>query len=208
MGGELPIGLQLDPTSGIVSGTPIIATNPAFVTFMVTDNSKKIAFKQILVTVNPTKTATSTFSTTTTTATNNSASVNSISGLSLSLSLDAANYKPGQDVYITIEEHNTLNTDTIVPASNNWALNYLAMGGCGTNGDFVGIALFQGYYTTSDKSFGEPLLFWNYNITTPCPTTTTPPNGWSEVQSHGGYLHPILRPAVEAPETSVCSDSR
>jgi len=178
MGGELPIGLQLNPTSGVISGTPIIASNPSFVTFMATDNLKKIAFKQILMTVNPTTTATSTFSSTTTTATANSASVNSISGLSLSLSLDAANYKPGQDVYVTIEEHNTLNTDTVVPASNNWALDYLAMGGCGTNGDFVGIALFQGYYTASNKSFGEPLLFWNYNITTPCPTTTTPPNGF------------------------------
>ena len=64
----------------------------------------------------------------------NSASVNSISGLSLSLSLDSITYKAGQDVYITVEEHNTLNTDTIVPASNNWALDYLEMGGCRTNG--------------------------------------------------------------------------
>jgi hypothetical protein len=148
------------------------------VTFQVTDNLKKIAFKQMLMAVNPTTTATSTFSTTTTSATINSASVNSISGLSLSLSLDSITYKPGQDVYITVEEYNTLNTDTIVPASNNWALDYLEMGGCGTNGGFVGIALFQGYYTADDKSLGEPLLFWNYNITTPCPTTITPPNGF------------------------------
>ena len=42
-GGTLPIGLQLNPTSGVISGTPMIATNPGFVTFMVTDNSKKIA---------------------------------------------------------------------------------------------------------------------------------------------------------------------
>lgn len=34
MGGELPIGLQLNPTSGVISGTPMIASNPAFVTFM------------------------------------------------------------------------------------------------------------------------------------------------------------------------------
>jgi len=176
-GGELPIGLQFNPETGVISGTPLIALSAAFVTFQVTDNSKKIAFKQILMAVNPNTTTTSTFSTTTTSATINSASVNSISGLSLSLSLDSITYNPGQDVYITVEEHNTLNTDTIVPASNNWALDYLEMGGCRTNGGFVGIALFQGYYTADDKSFGQPLLFWNYNITTPCPTTTTLPNG-------------------------------
>lgn len=39
-GGKLPIGLQLNPTTGVISGTPMITTNPAFVTFMVTDNSK------------------------------------------------------------------------------------------------------------------------------------------------------------------------
>jgi len=177
-GGELPIGLQLNPETGVISGTPLIALSAAFVTFQVTDNSKKIAFKQILMAVNPTTTTTSMFSTITTSTTINSASVNSISDLSLSLSLDSITYKAGQDVYITVEEHNTLNTDTIVPASNNWALDYLAMGGCGTNGDFVGIALFQGYYTADNKSLGGPLLFWNYNITTPCPTTITPPDGF------------------------------
>jgi len=137
--------------------------------------------------VSTTKTSvTTTISSTTNTAsmttapfsTANTSSVNSISGLGLSLSLDSTTYKPGHDVYITVEEHNTLNTDIIVPGSNNWGFDYLAMGGCGTNGGFVGIAIFHGYHTASDKSFGEPLLFWNYNITTPCPTTTTPPNGF------------------------------
>jgi hypothetical protein len=116
--------------------------------------------------------------TTTTSSPANTASVNSISGLSLSLSLGSTTYKPGQDVYITVDEHNTLNTDIIVPASNNWSFDYLALGGCGTNGGFVGIALFHGYYTASNKSFGEPLLFWNYNTTTPCPSPTTPLNGF------------------------------
>jgi hypothetical protein len=169
----LPPGLQLDPLSGVISGTPLVGWGPAFVTFQVADHAGMGSFKQLLITVNPTAAST----TTTASGRANSASISSISGLSLSLSLDSTTYKPGQNVYITIEEHNTLNTNTTVPAANNWALNYLAMGGCGTNGGFVGIALFQGYYTANDKSFGEPLLFWNYNITTPCPTTTTPPNG-------------------------------
>ena len=103
IGGELPIGLQLNPETGVISGTPLIALSAAFVTFQVTDNSKKIAIKQILMAVNPTTTTTSTFSTITTSTTINSASVNSISGLSLSLSLDSITYNPGQDVYITVE---------------------------------------------------------------------------------------------------------
>jgi len=170
----LPPGLRLDPLSGVILGTPLAGWGPAFVSFQVTDHTGMGSEKQLLITVNPTTVST----TTTTSGRANSASISSISGLSLSLFLDSTTYKPGQNVYITIEEHNTLNTDTAVPASNNWALNYLAMGGCGTNGGFVGIALFQGYYTANDKTFGEPLLFWNYNITTPCPTTTTPPNGF------------------------------
>jgi hypothetical protein len=52
-GGELPIGLQLNPASGVISGTPMIATNPAFVTFQLTDNLKNITFKQLLMTVKP-----------------------------------------------------------------------------------------------------------------------------------------------------------
>jgi hypothetical protein len=75
-GGTLPIGLQFDPTTGVISGTPMIASNPAFVTFMVTDSSKKIASKQILMAVNVnTVTATTPFNN------GNSASSKSVSGL-------------------------------------------------------------------------------------------------------------------------------
>jgi hypothetical protein len=59
-GGTLPIGLQLNPTSGVISGTPMIASNPMFVTFQVTDDLKTIAFKQILMTVNPNTTTATT----------------------------------------------------------------------------------------------------------------------------------------------------
>ena len=45
MGGELPIGLQLNPETGVISGTPLIALSAAFVTFQVTDNSKKDSFQ-------------------------------------------------------------------------------------------------------------------------------------------------------------------
>ena len=169
-GGTLPIGLQLNPTSGVISGTPMIATNPAFVTFMVTDSSKKIASKQILMTVNPTTTTTTTLSTTITSTATNSATVESIDGLSLTLFLDGTVFSPGQNVSLSIDEHNTLATENIVAPANYWADDGLAIGGCGTNGGFDGIAVMRGYYTAADKPLGGGLAFWNYSITTPCPS--------------------------------------
>jgi hypothetical protein len=161
-GGTLPIGLQLNPTSGVISGTPIIATNPAFVTFMVTDNSKKIAFKQILMTVNPTTTTTST--------TTNSATVSSITGLSLSLSLDGTTYQPNQEVSITVDEVNSLSGINNVPVSNNRPYSSLQAAPC----DYIspyGIAVFQGNYTTSNFSTGTPLTLYDPHVARLCPTT-------------------------------------
>jgi hypothetical protein len=177
-GGKLPIGLQLNPTTGVISGTPMIASNPAFVTFMVTDDLKKIASKQILMTVNPATTTTTTFSTAITSTTPNSATVNSINGLTLTLFLDGTVFKPGENVSLSIDEHNTLATENIVTPANNWDYNGLAIGGCGTNGGFDGIAVMRGYYTAADKPLGGGLAFWNYSITTPCPVDIPPPNGF------------------------------
>jgi hypothetical protein len=127
-GGEIPIGLQLNPISGVVSGTPIIAQSGAFVTFQVTDDAKKIAFKQILMAINP---ATTTKSTTTTTSGNgNSVSSNSTNGLSLSLSLEGATYQPNQEISITVDEANTLPEINNVPVSNNRAYSGLQAAPC------------------------------------------------------------------------------
>jgi hypothetical protein len=93
--------------------------------------------------------------------------------------LDSTTYKPGQDVIITIDEYNTLTIENNVPLSKEWAFDFLTLGGCGTNGRVFGIAVFQGSYTSDDISKGTPLPFWNYSFTTPCPTITTPPNGYS-----------------------------
>jgi hypothetical protein len=108
----------------------------------------------------------------------NSASSKSIDGLTLSLSLDSTTYKPGQTVGMAIDEHNPLSTIVDVPVSDNRVYDYLTMGGCGTEGGYFGIAIFKGSYTTANISEGTPLAFWNYSITTPCPTTKTPPNGY------------------------------
>ena len=49
----LPPGLQLDPLSGVISGTPLAGWGPAFVSFQVTDHTGMGSFKQLLITVNP-----------------------------------------------------------------------------------------------------------------------------------------------------------
>jgi hypothetical protein len=158
-GGTLPIGLQLDPISGVISGTPIIATNPSFVTFQVTDNLKTIDFKQILMTVDPTTTTTST-----TTITNfndvNTASSKSVSGLSLSLYLDSKTYQQGQQVNIAVYEKNTLKTTNIIAASAKWPLSRLGVGPCGTFNYPFGFAIFQGNYTAANVSSATPLQIY------------------------------------------------
>jgi hypothetical protein len=55
----LPPGLQLDPLSGLISGTPLAGWGPAFVSFQVTDHTGMGSFKQLLITVNPTTAVTS-----------------------------------------------------------------------------------------------------------------------------------------------------
>jgi hypothetical protein len=154
-GGTLPIGLRLNPTSGVISGTPTVATNPAFVTFIVTDNSKKIVSKQILMTVNSnTVIATTPFSN------GNSASSKSVSGLNLSLSLDSKTYLSGQQVGIDIDENNTLKTTNTITASDKWPISGLGVGPCGPLNYPFGIAIFQGNYTAANFSSATPLQIY------------------------------------------------
>jgi hypothetical protein len=160
-GGTLPIGLQLNPTSGVISGAPMIASNPAFVTFMVTDILKKIASKQILMTVNPT--TTTTFSTPTTYTTTNSASVNSINGLSLSLSLDSTTYQSGQEVSISVDEKNTLSTTNNVTAVDNLPSEFMSGFTNDPSSLPFGLAVLPGNYDASNFSTVAPLIIYDPN---------------------------------------------
>jgi hypothetical protein len=163
-GGKLPIGLQLNPTNGVISGTPMIATNPAFVTFMVTDNSKKIAFKQILMAVNPPTVNT----TTTTSDTVVSASSNTTNGLKLSLSVDATPNIQHQ-ISITLDETNVLSEINNIPVSDNWSYKGLGVAPCDFTSPY-GIAVFEGDYVASNLSTGTPLTLYDPHITRLCPT--------------------------------------
>jgi len=51
--GKLSPGLQLNSNTGVISGTPTVANNSAFVTFRVTDHSGKMATKALLIVINP-----------------------------------------------------------------------------------------------------------------------------------------------------------
>jgi hypothetical protein len=151
--------LQLNPTSGVISGTPMITTNSTLVTFMVTDNSKKIAFKQILMAVNVNIiTATTPFNN------GNSASSKSVSGLSLSLSLDSKTYQSGQQVGIYIDEKNTLSKTNTITTSAKWPVSGLGVGPCGVLNYPFGIAIFKGSYTAANISSGVPLQIYEPNI--------------------------------------------
>ena len=158
-GGKLPIGLQLNPTTGVISGTPMITSNPAFVTFQVTDNLKKIASKQILMTVNLNIViATTPFNN------GNSASSQSGSGLILLLSLDSKTYQSGQQVGIYINENNTLSTPNTVITSDKWPISGLGGGPCGPLNYPFGIAIFQGNYYAANISSATPLQIYEPGI--------------------------------------------
>jgi hypothetical protein len=164
MGGELPIGLQLNATDGVISGTPIIASNPSFVTFQVTDNLKTIAFKQILMTVNPATTPTAT----TTSNIVGPTSSSSTNGLNLSLSVNATPNVQHQ-ISITLDETNTLSEINNVPVSDNWLYKGLGVAPCNFTSPY-GIAVFSGDYNSSNLSTGTPLTLYDPHVARLCPT--------------------------------------
>ena len=90
----------------------------------------------------------------------NSTSTQSIDGLNLILSLESTSYKSGQDIYVTIDEHNTLNTDIYVPVANRTADVPLSLGDlCGNDYSFLGIAVFRGVYNSANIAQGTLLPF-------------------------------------------------
>ena len=110
-------------------------------------------------------------STTTDFNSDNSATLKSANGLSLSLSLDSTIYNPSQQISIVIDEKNTLSKTNIVSISNKWSCSYLTLGQCGTYLLPFGVALLQGYYSSTNISTATPatpLMFYDYNVQ-PCP---------------------------------------
>ncbi len=88
----------------------------------------------------------------------------SVNGLSLSLSLNSTTLQPGQEISVLIDEQNTLTTVNNVSASNGWPLKGLSLGPCGTVNYPIGVAIFQGYYTSSNVSSATPLQLYKPGI--------------------------------------------
>jgi hypothetical protein len=162
----LPPGLQLDPLSGVISGTPLAGWGPAFVSFQVTDHTGMGSEKQLLITVNPTTALTST--TTTTSNIVGSASSSSTNGLKLSLSVDSTPNIQHQ-ISITLDETNTLSKINNVPVSDNWLYKGLGVAPCDFTSPY-GIALFSGDYNSSTLSTGTPLTLYDPHVARLCPT--------------------------------------
>jgi hypothetical protein len=90
-------------------------------------------------------------------------------GLLLSLLLYPTTVQPGQGISVMIDEQNTLATQNNVTASNSWPLEELSLGPCGTLNYPMGIAIFQGNYTSSNVSSATPLQLYQPGIYF-CPT--------------------------------------
>ena len=106
----------------------------------------------------PTTTSTTTFTTTHPSALNTSSS-QSANGLSLSLSLDSTTYQSGQEITMFVDEQNSLSKVNHVLSSSKWPLNGLELGPsypCGILSSYYpfGVAVFQGYYTSSNLQSG------------------------------------------------------
>jgi hypothetical protein len=98
----------------------------------------------------------------------NSASCSSANGLSLTLSLNSTAYKLYQDVSLVIVENNTLSKTNRVSREDKWRLSGLTLGPCGWGSPF-GVAVFQGYYTSSNVSTVTPLVIFDPNAIYHCP---------------------------------------
>src|SRR2546422_11517265 len=106
-----------------------------------------------------------------------STTVRSVDGLALSLLLNSTKIRPGQGISITVQELNTLSTVNNVSASAEWPLSGLSVGPCGSLNLPVGVAVFQGYYTSSSVSAGRPLALYQ-------PGTYSCPAGMSGIKPY------------------------
>src|SRR2546428_5574763 len=98
-----------------------------------------------------------------------STTVKSVDGLTLSLLLNSTRIRPGQGISITVQEENTLSTVNNVSASTHWPLQGLSLGPCGPLNFPVGVAIIQGYYTSSSVSAGQPLVLYQPAAYFVCP---------------------------------------
>jgi hypothetical protein len=92
-----------------------------------------------------------------------SASAVGTNSLNLTLSLNASSISQGQSIGVTIDESNLLNTASTVNSSSNWPL-FLSLGPCGHGNYPIGLAIFDGYYTSSNISAADSLELYQPGV--------------------------------------------
>jgi type II secretory pathway pseudopilin PulG len=81
-------------------------------------------------------------------------------GLNLSMAMNTTLLQSGQGIDVIISEKNTLSTTNTVNTSDKWQLSSLSLGPCGTINYPMGLAIFKGYYASSNISTAEALKLY------------------------------------------------
>ncbi len=91
----------------------------------------------------------------------NSVSVsNPTLGTRLDLSVASTSIKVGDDITITISEHNTRSVENQIATASNWNIRGLSLGPCHLDIP-IGLAIMRGYYTKDSIAGGLPLALWH-----------------------------------------------
>ncbi len=94
----------------------------------------------------------------------NSVSVsNPTLGIRLDLSVASTSIKAGDDITITIGEHNTRSVENQIATASNWNIRGLSLGPCNFHGP-TGLAIMRGYYTKDSAAAGLHLALWHPGI--------------------------------------------
>jgi len=84
-----------------------------------------------------------------TVSTTTSVSIASPGGLVLRLDLNTSVISPGEGISLNVGEWNSLDEQNVVPTSNDWPIQGLGVGPCGTVNYPFGFAILYGYYNSS-----------------------------------------------------------
>lgn len=80
--------------------------------------------------------------------------------LQLRLSINATTMGSGQTMNISVSEYNPQTHPNNVTGSTDWPIQELSTGPCGPINNPMGVAVFEGYYTSANVSSATPLTMY------------------------------------------------
>ncbi len=99
-----------------------------------------------------------------------SGQVSSTQGLALEAVLNSSAYTPGQTVSLTIGELNTLASENLVHAANDWAVQNLGVGPCGRLDLPFGFQVYLGYHAAGQSlNESQALALYPPDVAYNCP---------------------------------------